>query len=86
MNKTCIKIKYADAEEGGGKALNTVSVLETLKELRRWEQTTSSIESRLKEVQSMKSDLRERLRSLELTLNVLEEDRSSELKEASGMG
>ncbi len=86
MNKTCVKVKYADAEEGGGKSLNTVSVLETLKELRRWEQTTSSIESRLKEVQSMKSDLRERLRSLELTLNVLEEDRSSELKEASGMG
>ena len=65
--------------------MNTVSVLETLKELRRWEQTTSSIESRLKEVQSMKSDLREKLRSLELTLNVLEEERPTEFKEASGM-
>lgn len=54
--------------------MNTDSVLETLKELRRWEQTTTSIESKIKEVQDLKSRLRHRLRSLELTLSAVEED------------
>lgn len=54
--------------------MNTGSVLETLRELRRWEQTTSTLESRIKELRTLKLTVREKIRSLELTLSVLNED------------
>lgn len=67
--------------------MNTGSVLETLKELRRWEQTTSTIESRIKELRTLKVSVREKIRSLELTLSVLNEDVAMEIdSEASGTG
>lgn len=66
--------------------MNTESVLETLKEMRRWEQTTSTIEARLKEVQTRKTSLREELRSLELTLSALDEERLGEADSSTGRG
>ena len=67
--------------------MNTGSVLETLKELRRWEQTTSTIESRIKELRTLKMSVREKIRSLELTLSVLNEDVAIDIdSESSGNG
>ena len=67
--------------------MNTGSVLETLKELRRWEQTTSTIESRIKELRTLKMSVREKIRSLEHTLSVLNEDVAIDIdSESSGTG
>ncbi len=51
--------------------LNTSSVVETLRELERWEKKTSALEDQLTHVRTDKAKLRERLRSLELTLSAV---------------
>ncbi len=66
--------------------MNTDSVLETLKELRRWEQTTTSIESKIREVQGLRGRLQHRLRSLELTLSAMEEDLFQGSDDSAGGG
>ncbi len=48
--------------------MNTSSVVETLRELDRWEKKASVLERQLIDVKEAKMKLRERLRSLELTL------------------
>lgn len=85
MDEEYVTLIYDKSKAGEGRQVNTDSVLETIKELRRWEQTTSAIESRIKEVRSLKSKVRERLRSLELTLSVVEEDQAA-AGESSGSG
>ncbi len=51
--------------------MKTSSVIETLKELSRWEKKASDLEHQLTDVRATKARLRDRLRSLELTLSAV---------------
>lgn len=66
--------------------MNTGSVLETLKELRRWEQTTTALESRLRELRTLKSAIRTKLRSLELTLSAMDQGGQETARDPAGTG
>ncbi|MBX8632590.1 MAG: hypothetical protein M1117_00420 [Candidatus Thermoplasmatota archaeon] len=65
------------------KALNSDSIIEAIRELRRWETKTADIESRLKALKLRKSELKEHIRSLELMLNSYEYSSADRVKSST---
>ncbi len=63
--------------------LKTSSIVETLKELNRWEKKASDLEHQLTDVRTAKAELRQKLRSLELTLSAIADSQGAGTRNTS---